>query len=527
MNQHLLRLFASAALTALAGLTFAADEADGIGSFEITQFHVEGNSLLDPSTVERLLAPYTGQRRDFGHVQRALEALEAAYRARGYKVVQVVLPEQELSQGVVRLQVVETRLGKVRVEGNKHFDEVNVRASLAGLREGRTPNLDQVSASLKLANQNPAKQTALRLMAGERDDQVDAVVKVVDEKPWRIGASVDNSGNRVTGKTLVTTQFQHANVGGRDHVLSLQYTTSVENPEQISVYGAGYHIPLYGRGDSIDVYATHSDVESSTVLAGILNLHVSGRGTVWGGRYNQILPRAGDYESMLMYGFDHKAYRTSINNLAVGDVTVRPVSLTYAGTWSDARSSMGYGVTLLRNIAGGSQGNRADFSAARTRADPAYIALRLNAAYSRALSSDWQARVAFAAQLSPDVLVPGEQFGAGGQATVRGFSERDITGDSGHVVNAEIYTPNLCKTVKQATVQCRALAFADAGRVSRHNFQPGDPYENASIASVGLGWRMNVEKNMALQLDYGHVVDSGVTRSEGKNRVHVKLAVSY
>ena len=46
-----------------------------------------------------------------------LEALEAAYRERGYNVVTVELPEQELNGGVVQLRVVETRIGRVSVKG--------------------------------------------------------------------------------------------------------------------------------------------------------------------------------------------------------------------------------------------------------------------------------------------------------------------------------------------------------------------------------------------------------------------------
>lgn len=514
----------------LAAAPCAAEEQDGIGRFEISRFQVEGNTLLDPAVVDQLLAKFAGPQRDFGHVQRALEALEAAYRARGYNVVQVVLPEQELNQGVVTLKVVETRLGSVRVEGNTHFDAANVRASLPGLREGETPNLGRISSSLKLANENPAKKATLQLRGGARDDEVNAVVKIVDDKPWRIGASVDNSGNRTTGKTLLTTQFQHANVAGRDHVLSLQYTTTVENPSQISVYGAGYHIPLYSLGDSVDLYASHSDVESGAVLAGIVNLQVSGRGTVFGARYNQNLRRVGNYESALVYGLDHKAYQSSVllfGNQLGNDVTVHPLSLGYVGSWSDAQSSYGFGVTAIHNIPGGSRGRAADFAAARAGASSSFSALRVNAAYNRALPNDWQARVAFAAQFSPDALVPGEQFGAGGQATVRGFGERDITGDTGHALNAEIYTPNLCAAVKIASTQCRALAFFDAGQVRRHNPQAGDPYAKASIGSIGVGLRMNVDKTMTLQLDLGHVIDSGVGSTEGDNRVHVKLAVSY
>lgn len=530
MRHHFSYVLIAAAFAATLAAPCFAEGGDAVGRFEIARFQVEGNTLLDEPFLDQLLAPHTGKAQDFGDVQRALEALEAAYRKRGFSVVKVVLPEQELNQGVVRMQVLETRIGGVRVEGNKSFDAANIRASLPGLREGQTPNLTRVSSSLKLANENPAKKTTLQLQAGEREDEVNAVIKVVDEKPWRIGASLDNSGNRITGKTQLTTQFQHANVGGRDHVVSLQYTTTVEHPSQVNVYGAGYHVPLYGLGDSVDLYASYSDVDTGSVLVGINTLQVSGKGTVVGARYNHNLRRVGDYESALIFGIDHKAYRSSvlfIGNQFGDDVTVHPLSLTYAGAWSGPDSTLGYGAAVIHNLRGGSHGRSADFTAVRAGANPDYRVLRLNAGYTKALPNDWQARLVFAAQLSPDALVPGEQFGAGGQSTVRGFSEREGSGDSGQLLNAEVYTPNLCGSMQVAALQCRALAFYDTAHVRRHNPQPGDPYARASIGSLGLGLRMNVDKTMTLQMDVGRVTDGGVGRSAGDSRLHVKLAVSY
>jgi hemolysin activation/secretion protein len=69
----------------------------------------------------------------------ALEALEAAYRERGYNVVTVELPEQELNGGVVQLRVVETKIGRVSVKNNQYFDEANIRRSLPALQEGSRP----------------------------------------------------------------------------------------------------------------------------------------------------------------------------------------------------------------------------------------------------------------------------------------------------------------------------------------------------------------------------------------------------
>ncbi|MBE0622824.1 MAG: ShlB/FhaC/HecB family hemolysin secretion/activation protein, partial [Burkholderiales bacterium] len=69
--------------------------------FDIVRFQVEGNTLLPEAQVEGILAPLAGPKRVYGDIQKALEALEGAYRRAGYSTVQVYVPEQELTSGVV------------------------------------------------------------------------------------------------------------------------------------------------------------------------------------------------------------------------------------------------------------------------------------------------------------------------------------------------------------------------------------------------------------------------------------------
>lgn len=529
MRYPLLRLVAAAAMAAIAVPALAADEQDPIGRFEITRFAIEGNTLLPQADIERLLAPYAGKDRNFGHVQMALEALEAAYHAAGFNVVQVVLPEQELNQGAVRLQVIETRLGKLGIEGNRVFSQENVRRSVPGLVEGQAPNLRAASASLKLANENPSKKTTLQLQSGGKDDEVDAVLKVDDDKAWRVGATIDNSGNKSTGKSQLTMQFQHANLMDRDHVMSVQYTTTLEKPSQVSIYGIGYHIPLYALGDSVDLFASYSDVDSGSVLAGIFNLQVSGRGTVFGGRYNQLLRRIGDYESRFTYGLDYKEFQNNVALQGVqlgNDVTVHPLSVAYTGVLGTANGELSFSVTGMRNLPGGDKGRSADFNRVRAGASAGYSLLRFNAAYHRILPADWQMRLVIAGQYSRDALVPGEQFGAGGATTVRGFEERDIANDKGYLASAEIYTPNLCSSFQTVAAQCRALAFYDTAGVRRNDALPGEAAK-ASVGSVGLGMRMSVDKYMTWQMDYGYVVDGGTAQLKGDRKLHFKLGLTY
>ena len=98
--------------------------------FEIRRFVIQGATLVSARELEAATSQYTGQSKDFADVQRALEAIERLYTGKGYSAVQVILPEQELNKGEVEFKVVEAKVGRVIVEGNKFFDEANVRASL-------------------------------------------------------------------------------------------------------------------------------------------------------------------------------------------------------------------------------------------------------------------------------------------------------------------------------------------------------------------------------------------------------------
>src|SRR5205085_12638394 len=97
MKQRFARLLAGSVLAAAVSTAWAGDTPDtsDVIRFEITRFDVSGNTLLPAAEVERAVAPFAGRNRDFGDVQRALEALEELYHARGYNVVTVQLPEQE------------------------------------------------------------------------------------------------------------------------------------------------------------------------------------------------------------------------------------------------------------------------------------------------------------------------------------------------------------------------------------------------------------------------------------------------
>lgn len=496
--------------------------------FEITRFAVEGNSLLSETEVDERTRAYTGKGRTFADVQLALDSLQQAYRDRGWGAVSVVLPEQELQGGVVRLRVVEGKLRKIAVSGNRHHDEANVRAALPALREGETPNLDRLARNIQLANESPTRQVTVTMRTGAQEGDVEADVDVDDRNPSRFFASADNTGTNETGRYRLGLGYQHANLFNRDHVATIRWVTSPEEVDDVNIFGAGYRIPVYGWNGAFDFVAGYSDVDSGT-LQGLFN--VSGKGTVAAARYTQFLKRLGTgFEHQLAAGLDYRQYDNDVilvggsPNL-VPDVTVRPASLTYSGRLREARGRADFYLGFSQNIPGGSDGGDADFAAARFGADADYNLWRYGVDGAVEIYRDWQGRVSFAGQYSGDLLVPGEQFGIGGAYSVRGFLERELSNDKGYSTQIELYTPNFAPLLNAADWQMRALTFYDMGYIRRNDPLPGEIAQE-SISSAGLGIRLGYG-DLNIRVDWARVLQPGGTQGNNDDRVHAAIGYIF
>jgi hemolysin activation/secretion protein len=370
------------------------------------------------------------------------------------------------------------------------------------------------------------------LQAADDPGQVDATVRVTDEKPWRVSAYADNTGTPNTGNYRIGAGFQHANVFNRDQVLNVQAITSPGHASDVKIFGAGYRIPIYSWAGVVDVLAGYSSVNSGTVQ-GLFN--VSGSGDVFGLRYTQLLGRFESYEHRASIGLDYRAYKNNVTFLDTGqplvpDITVRPVALAYLGRFSRVGQDLSFNVSYSRNIAGGNHGSDADFFAQRndgtTGATSKYSIVREGVAYSQLLPSDFIVRVLANAQQTSDLLVPGEQFGMGGVDSVRGYYEREVANDNGWRASLEAYSPDFGRWFGSSW-RARALIFTDAAR-GKDNSPPRDPaHPDNKLGSFGAGVRANLGKSLALRLDFARVTQDAGTRVSGDTRTHFALAYSY
>jgi hemolysin activation/secretion protein len=510
-------------------LAQAPAEAGAAPRFAIQSFEVIGNTLLPAPALEDVLSPYVGPDRDFGDIQRALAALEQAYRDQGYGVVQVLLPEQEITSGIVRLRVVEPRVGKVVIEGNTHFEDENVRRSLPTVKEGETPSSKAIARNLQLAGEHPVKQTNVLLRAGAAEGEIDVTIKVSDDKPWRGFITLDNTGTNETGVTRLGIGAQHSNLFNRDHVVTAQYVTSPSDPDQVSIYGVGYRIPFYGLDSSLDLVAGYSDVDSG-VVQGLFN--VSGSGSIALVRWNTILPKWGDYEHKISFGLDYRAFQNDVlfqsTESIVPDITVRPASLAYGGVWRGAATELSFYGSYSRNIPGGDNGREEDWRAqpgSRQTVVDDYQILRYGFNFVSRFPGDWQARLGASGQYSADALVSAEQFGIGGPDTVRGYLLRELAKDRGNAAQLEFYTPDLARPLGSAgDFRTRVLAFYDYGSVENNETQPSD---RESLASTGLGLRLGYGKAVSLRLDVARILKETIEREKDSYRVSGALALIF
>lgn len=510
---------------------------DGVQRFSIKNFVLEGNTILTERETAALLTPYTGINRDFGHIQMAVESLENAYRSLGYTMVAVTLPEQELTQGTVLLKVIEPRIKTIKIEGNLYRTDENIRASLPNLKTGTSPKLAIISENIRTVNENPAKKVTLEFKAQTKPEELEALLQVKDEKAWKVALTGDNTGNRQSGYYRTGLMLQHANLWNLDHVAVLQYSTSPDHADKVSIISGSYRIPLYSIADTIDLFGGYSDVDNGNSQISGTDLSMSGKGIVSGLRYNWTLPRMGGYEHKLSLGMDYRLYDNTVTVRGVAgdispDVVAHPFNITYGANWNSERLSVDGSLGVVHNEPWGGQGQQEDFRKVRSGAAADYWIFRYSFNSTLRAGADWLFRVSGNGQYTPDRLISGEQFGLGGANSIRGYAEREESYDAGFSGSVELYSPDLATMFKVPYVQLRLLGFFDGGY--GYNLRPqleSSEQKDHSLASVGTGARLGIGDFFSFSIDWGYALNRSLSTTEptrcGDSRIHFKASLSY
>ncbi|MGL6113137.1 MAG: ShlB/FhaC/HecB family hemolysin secretion/activation protein [Rubrivivax sp.] len=492
----------------------------------INEFVVTGNTLLPPETLNAALAPYKGER-TLDELKQAALAVQALYRDAGYGAVIAYVPEQRGAPGRATIAVLEGRIARVEVVGNSQFSADNIRRSLPALTVGSTPQVRRLDTQIRLANENPAKRLALTLEPGQQAGEVDARVLVVEQSPSLWTVAVDNTGNDSTGMFRGYLRYQQAALWDLDHVLSLQVGTSLTKPASAVSIGGNYRIPMYEHGMTADIFAAYSDADGGNTFTAAGTLRFNGSGEVLGALLTKHLERWGDFDQQLGFGLDLRLYLNNcdIVGLPAGacgssgeSVTVNPLSIAYTAQKS-GKNPAGFSLGFSQNLGlAGPNGNAANFDAVRAGAEKYYTLLRLAGYATLPLPDQWQLQGRVSGQLTPDALIPGEQFGIAGANTVRGYLEREVIGDRGVVGSVELYAPALLEPMGVRQSMLQLLTFVDAGKVWNHLDTPCvGTASSCPLASVGLGIRAGLQA-LQLRLDVAYALKDGNSTTAGDTR---------
>jgi hemolysin activation/secretion protein len=507
---------------------------------QVTRWEVQGNTLLPPEQLQQLLMREHTGTLNLQQLRAAAAAVQEAYRRAGWGGVVAFLPEQDLSRGSGIVRVVEGKLGKVEIADNRQFTAQNIRRSLPSLKEGTTPPVRRIDAEIQLANENPAKTISVLLQPGNVPGAVDVRIGVQEQPVSRLTARIDNTGGQSIGRWRAALGWQHANAWGLDHVFAAELQTAPEDTAAVKVASFSYRAPLYGRAMALDVYGAWSDVDAGKVGTAAGDLSFSGKGGILGTRLSYYLSRIGNTDQRLLLGLEGREYENncSIDGLPSGacgsagaSVSVQPLSLTWtAQAQGDVR--WGFSLGLHHNLAlGGSHGEPADFQAVRKGSRQRYTLLRTAAQVTVPLADNtWAVGARAAGQLGPNPLVPGEMFGAGGAQSVRGFEERELSGDSGATLTLEVTSPSLVSGTGTGSfkgLDLRLIGFADAGFVSNDDDAPCQA-GRSSCKMGGLGLGLRGQWGLwQLRLDVARAMTTATTTVKGDTRAHFSLATLF
>ncbi len=221
------------------------------------------------------------------------------YRNQNHPVMMVIAPQQNFSEGLLQLVIVESKLGEVEYSGNKHFPtslfEKNFR-----LKKGESIDSTILFSDVNWMNRNPFHHTDIILTPGKESGTTDIRLVTKDRRSFRLFAGGDNTGNSYTGLMRYYAGFNWANVFGADQIFTYQYTAS-EDFYKFQAHTINYVVPLPWR-NIINIYGGYSSVHPD--LRPFKNHGKSAQGS-----FRYTFPAGPTYNQLVQdwtLGFDYK-----------------------------------------------------------------------------------------------------------------------------------------------------------------------------------------------------------------------------
>ncbi len=491
--------------------------------------------FLETPEFQRAIQPFIGRRMTENNIRDLEDAIILYCRARGRLLVDVILPEQDIDNGVLQAWFLEGEVGKITVNnpGRKWFSDQLILDNVR-LKPGEPVNSRKLNEDLDWLNNNPFRQVNVTFKPGDKLGLSDVALQVDDRIPLRAYVGYEDSGTRFTGEDRFLTGINWGNAFGLDQQLNYQFSSDI-NFNLVKAHSASYIIPLPWR-NTLTLYGSYVDGKADFSSIG---LGTTANGTSWQTslRYSIPLPEFGSLRHEISAGFD---FKRSNNNLEAGGNTVLQASdtdiaqfeLGYSGLLPDRFGRTTVGLEAYYSPGGLTEyNNDTDFNNLRTDAKASYLYARLNVVRLTRLPYNFSWVLNAWLQGATERLLPSEELALGGYDTVRGYDERVATGDNGWIINNELRTPPLVLDhifkLPDSRTEFQGLVFFDYGALRLNNVVAQDGSNpNVTLYSFGAGLRWTISHNFSLRFDYGFPLTE-LSLNQYRSRGHIGVLLSF
>lgn len=475
--------------------------------FVVNAFEVHGATAFPQQRLKQAMERFVDLELNLYDLNRAADDLTRFYHDRGYTLARAYVPAQIVKNGVVRIEVVEGRMGVVRFAGNRRYGEGFLAARLPLLAAGSVVTTARLENDLLRLNELPGLRSRVVLSPGEAYGTTDAEVQV--EERWLDGSvSLSNFGRRETGQhRLEATLNLNAPFGWGDRLT----VSGIATQQDLIKYGkVGYALPLDADGTRLALGGSHVSYDVAGDLAA---LGVAGEMRT--AEFQMILPLKRSRADSRTFSFGaRRAYsRQTALGVTMSESRIGLLTATYT-------ANLVHRDAAVTNVAFKFDGNFRK-NTRGTEQDKVQGRFDLDVNHTAPFVARWDLYLRGNAVYSALTLPDTEKFAIGGPASVRGFRPSEARGDSGEFVSLE-----LRRNFELAGLMGQVRFTGDRGRVVYK--MPGFRDSSDTLASFGIGATLFPTKNLVASVDLSTPAGSSRKATDGHgSRLWVNLSASF
>jgi hemolysin activation/secretion protein len=457
---------------------------------------LDGGSIYPTEELAPYAAAYIGQQVSFADLNSIARAITLHYRTDGYVLTQVVLPPQEIEDGVVHLQAVEGRITNVVIDGEYREWTGLIDKMANRITAGGTANTGDIERYLLLIDDLPGIRARGVIQPSDQPGGGTLVINV-EQELLEGSISLDNRGSRFVGPYRgILVGAVNSWLGMHDRTTLRGIMTGFEGQtRELRFADMMQEFQIGSNGLRIRARGAVTETEPG---GAVRPLRVQGES--WAAEIQALYPliRRRNFNINLLAGF--KALESSSDLLGI-EIANDRVRHFWGRAEVDFTDPIG-GVTLVKaEMAQGAEIlNQTDNGIGRSRANGEHKFTRFNGSLTRVqdLSHGISAKAQASGQYAVDPLLASEEFGVGGAVFGRAYDGAGIVGDSGIAGAFELrYSGPVPPKIIQSY---QFYGFADIGTVYNRNRVAGERRQ-ASIASAGGGVRFNLTGDISGTLE--------------------------